>query len=713
MRRGALVRAVGGAALAAALVTPLATSTTSAASPGPDADGDTHLYLVALRAPGTSGYGGSLTTGEYRAAVRDQQDRLLAPLGSEPVYRWTTALNGFAVRLTADQAADLAAAPQVRQVERDVVRTVTGATAPAGPAAAPGSGHGGRGTVIGFVDTGVHPDSPVFGYRTTLGPDPRRFRGTCEVTGRWDAHDCTDKIVGARYFVEGFGSDRLRAGADLSSYDDDGHGTEVASLAAGNAGITAVDGDQDHGTFHGTAPDARIAVYKACWAAPEPADDGCSSADVVSAVDAAVADRVDVLSLAVAGSPTLDTVDLALLGAAEADVFVAAAAGNDQPAAGHAQPWVTTVGATSGPQRLGDLTLSDGSTVSGVMTASRGVPSARIVDARDIPAPGRTATESRWCAPGTLDAARAAGRIVVCERGKVGRVDKSGAVRLADGVGMVLVNRSGSRLYADFHAVPTLHVTAAEGRELRTALRAPGPLTGSLARTTSPPSRPRMLPASAAGSPEAGTVKPDLVAAGSDLLAATSPSGGSARWALASGTSVATARVSGLAAVLRSAHPTWPAARVRSALMTSGTSVAREPGSLHQGAGLPHPGVALRPGLVYDVPRSAWRTALLTGRFDRLNLPSVLVTGRAPVTVQRRVTNVGSRSMYYSAARWGFTSHRVEVTPAALRIAPGESRTVRIRVTARPGGPARADSGWVTWRGANGTRVRIPVVVSP
>jgi len=114
MRRGALVRAVGGAALAAALVTPLATSTTSAASPGPDADGDTHLYLVALRAPGTSGYGGSLTTGEYRAAVRDQQDRLLAPLGSEPVYRWTTALNGFAVRLTADQAADLAAAPQVR-----------------------------------------------------------------------------------------------------------------------------------------------------------------------------------------------------------------------------------------------------------------------------------------------------------------------------------------------------------------------------------------------------------------------------------------------------------------------------------------------------------------------------------------------------------------------------------------------------------------------
>ena len=69
--------------------------------------------------------------------------------------------------------------------------------------------------------------------------------------------------------------------------------------------------------------------------------------------------------------------------------------------------------------------------------------------------------------------------------------------------------------------------------------------------------------------------------------------------------------------------------------------------------------------------------------------------------------------MYYSAARWGFTSHRVRVTPAALRIAPGETRTVRIRVTGRPGTAARADSGWVAWRGANGTRVRIPVVVAP
>jgi hypothetical protein len=113
------------------------------------------------------------------------------------------------------------------------------------------------------------------------------------------------------------------------------------------------------------------------------------------------------------------------------------------------------------------------------------------------------------------------------------------------------------------------------------------------------------------------------------------------------------------------------------------------------------------------VPAHAWRTALLRGTLDDLNLPSALVPGRPlPVVVTRRVTNVGRRAMYYSAQSWGFTSHRVQVFPAALRIGPGETRTVRIRVAPRPGVRPAADSGWVAWRGANGVRARIPVVVT-
>ena len=42
--------------------------------------------------------------------------------GAAPVYRWTTALNGYAVRLTTQQARGLAADPAVTSVERDSVR---------------------------------------------------------------------------------------------------------------------------------------------------------------------------------------------------------------------------------------------------------------------------------------------------------------------------------------------------------------------------------------------------------------------------------------------------------------------------------------------------------------------------------------------------------------------------------------------------------------
>ena len=92
----------------------------------------------------------------------------------------------------------------------------------------------------------MHPQSPVFAYRSGLGPRPRSFRGSCEPAGTWDRSDCNDKIIGARYFVAGFGSGHLRSGADTSAYDDGGHGTQLASLAAGNAGVNALDGDIEY-----------------------------------------------------------------------------------------------------------------------------------------------------------------------------------------------------------------------------------------------------------------------------------------------------------------------------------------------------------------------------------------------------------------------------------------------------------------------------------
>lgn len=705
MQAKAGARALGGAVLACALTLPAA----ALATPALVADDEPRLYLVTLAGPGLAGYRGERSRDEQQDRLLARQEALLRFVSAEPVYRWTTALNGFAVRLQPDEAALLPLLSDVALVEPDRVRRVAGTVAPAAAATASAPGNGGRGVVVGVVDTGLDPEGPVFAEEPGLGRPARDFGGTCPAGEDWDAV-CNDKVVAARWFVEGFSEDRLGSSARLSPADDHGHGTQVASLAVGNSRVTALDRGRRLGTFSGVAPRARLAVYKACWTAPDPADDGCSSADVVAAVDQAVSDGVDVLSVAVGGSSRVDTVDLALLGATEADTVVAAAAGNSVAAAGHAQPWLTTVGAVSGPRRTGRLAVGDRA-VSGILTARQGLPATRLVDASAVPAPGFAPAQARLCLPGSLDAGRVAGQIVVCDRGQVPRVDKSAAVALADGVGLVLVSGRGEPVTSDFHAVPTLAVSAAAGREVRGWIAAPGRVRATLSRVPAPPSRPRLTPWSPAASPRATTVKPDLVAPGSALLSATAHDATGRRWDLLSGTSASTAVVTGLAARVRAAHPEWSAARVRSALATSATSVGLDTDGRRQGAGLVSPARALAPGLVHDVDPAAYRR-VLEGRLDalRLNLPGAVVPRASrTVTFTRTVTNVGGSWRYYSSSAAGFTRHGVTVSPAAIRIGPGQTRTYRVTVT--PGVRPSTERGWVTWRGGDGTRVRIPVVL--
>ena len=157
-------------------------------------------------------------------------------------------------------------------------------------------------------------------------------------------------------------------------------------------------------------------------------------------------------------------------------------------------------------------------------------------------------------------------------------------------------------------------------------------------------------------------------------------------------------------------------ARIRSALMTSARQAGGRPSALRQGAGIVRGDSTLRPGLVFDLRPAAFRRSRDSGRdISRLNLPSAerRVPARGSVIV-RRVTNVGNKAMYYSSSVSGFTSHRVQVLPAAIKIAPGETRTFRVKVSRLPGQRSTAvvDSGSVTWRGANGTRVTMPVVLT-
>jgi minor extracellular serine protease Vpr len=704
-RRAAVVLA---AALATAALAPPAGSSTMP-SAATDTDTDTDLYLVTLTGPGTSRTSGVLPGGVLSLWMTSAQDQVLASVGAgEPVYRWTTALSGVAVRLTGDQAAQLAADPRVALVEPDRVLQLAGSptasrTATVGAA---GPARGGAGTVIGFVDSGISPEGPVFADGPGLGPAPSGFAGECRTAPDWPASACTSKVVGAQWFVDGFGADRVRDASSMSARDDVGHGTAVASVAAGNSGLVARVRGQQLGTFAGVAPDARIAAYKACWTAPDPDDDGCSAADVVTAVDRATADKVDVLNVSVAGTstrdPAEDTVQRALLGAAEADIVVVAAAGNGRGAAAYAAPWVTTVGATTGEVRRGLVVRSGASGLRGVTSSGRTVGPARLVVGADVGTAAVSPRESRLCAPGSLDAAQVAGRIVLCERGGVARTDKSLAVRQADGVGMVLANRVAGMLHPDLHAVPTVHVDAAAGRSLlrwlgrrpagRVTLRSQGVYEVA----------PRVAGWSRTGDLGSGVVAPDVLAVGSGALAADRPGGNGSRWQLVSGTSVSAAQVSGAAALLRAGHR-WSAVAVRSALTGTALPVA---GRRTGGAGLVRPGQAFAAPLgvlVADTDYRAW----LDGRRTELGT-GPLVLGPDRRTATRTVTNLSRRTQTFAARVVGLD--RLQVGSQSLTLVPGESGTVTLRID---GQLSSGLAGVVEWRSSHGGPVvRWSVVVA-
>jgi hypothetical protein len=208
------------------------------------------------------------------------------------------------------------------------------------------------------------------------------------------------------------------------------------------------------------------------------------------------------------------------------------------------------------------------------------------------------------------------------------------------------------------------------------------------------------------GDPAGPVLKPDLVAPAVGLLGATPPDARGARWDFVTGTSAGAAYTSGAAADLLG-RTGWTASRVRSALATGATRVAG--GSvLDSGSGRVRPGRVASP-LVYDVPARDYRAWLEGTLRHDLNTPSVVLRGRDS-RARRTVTNAGHRTLYFSSHALGFTRHQVSVRPAAARLDPGESVTFTVRVAGGVG-TRPLDDGFVLWRGADGSRSRIPVAL--
>lgn len=690
----------------------------------------------------------------YEAHLRAEQDRVLSAIGDPPTtYRYTTAANGFAAELTTSQVKRLRAMSGVALVERSTKQQLASVSTPdyLGLTGADGvwRRHGGtdeagKGVVVGVIDSGIWPENPSFAGVPTGAPGESQrapgFHGACQRGEQWTADDCDDKVLSARYFVAGFGEDEVAKSEYLSPRDGSGHGSHTAAIAAGNSAVEVSVGGQSFGHTSGMAPAAQLAVYKACWTAPNPDDDGCTTADTVAAIDQAVADGVDVISYSIAGPAggLAGSVSLAFLRAAEAGVFVAAPAGNTGPepgTVGHPGPWVTTVGASTHQLLQGAVVLGDGRTYVGAMVADQDVPRTRLVLGSDAAAATATPESARLCEIGSLDAARVQDTIVVCERGVTARVDKSEAVARAGGAGMILVNTHPDSVESDVHAVPSVHVDSAAGTAIEAYVDRQGAdATAALdAQGAEDVPVPQIAGFSARGpSPAADgdLLKPDLTAPGVSIVSAVAPPSDTGRlFDLASGTSMSTPHVAGLAALAHGVHPDWSPAEIKSAMMTTARALEDDAGPFAEGAGQVQPRAFLDPVLVYDAGGEDWRgflTGLGLGRragssatttpvaAGDLNLPSIAVgdlTGSRQVT--RTVTNVSDRPETFEADVSGLDGIAVTVAPEQILLRPGQSATFTVTLRTLPGAqPGTYTEGTLTWTGLTG-EATIPVVVRP
>lgn len=703
----------------------------------------------------------------YSRYLTDKHDALLNKVrGGAKLYSYKFAYNGFAAKLTEAQAnalrkeAGVLAVVKDELLQRDTVSTPEflglrdedGLWDQLG-----GIDAAGEGIVVGIVDSGIWPENPSFSDRTGSNSKGKSgkldfrqlpgWHGKCTPGAYFTASDCNQKLIGAQWFNAGYGGDAGVLAAlpyeFASARDADGHGSHTASTAAGNADMDVVINGSYVGQASGMAPRARVAAYKVCWGVGN--DGGCFGSDSMAAIDQAVIDGVDVINFSISGSRTsfLDQVEVAFLYAADAGVFVAASAGNSGPDAStvaHNSPWLTTVAAGTHDRGYEAFATIEGDPAEyeGVSLGAGAGP-ASLVYSANVGLAGEDSTEVTLCYPGTLDPALVSGKIVLCDRGVIARVDKSLAVAQAGGVGMILANTSPSSLNADFHSVPSLHVDTEVGDILRDYA-----ITGEAVATISPgESVPvdasHVAAFSSRGPALAGNgdlLKPDIMAPGVDIIAAISPySGGGENYGTNSGTSMSSPHIAGLGALMKQLHPDWSPAMIKSAMMTSATQTTTggdpiDVGPFGYGAGFVQPNAAADPGLVYDAGWDDWINflcgmgALSQGNCEALdavpidasdlNYPSIAIGALAGAqTVTRTVTNVTSSTLNVSAVVDAPAGVDVAVTPATLEVDAGESATYEVTFTVTDAAaPYTWAFGALTWS-AGEYNVRSPIALYP
>ncbi|KAG8381591.1 hypothetical protein BUALT_Bualt06G0137400 [Buddleja alternifolia] len=696
--------------------------------------GGTEAYIV---------YMGERKHNDIELITESHHGMLASVLGSKEaaadsmIYSYRHGFSAFAAKMTESQAQYIAGLPGVIEVLPNTLYKLQTTRSmeylglsPSDPNSLLNVANLGDGVIIGVIDSGVWPESDSFSDRG-FSPIPTRWRGSCQSGQDFNPiEDCNTKLIGARYFIDGFrvaypGTPDLSK-EYISPRESNGHGTHCASTAAGSF-VNNINFDGlAPGTARGASPRAFLAVYKVLWIGY------LTSVDVLAAFDQAIYDGVDILSVSL---------------------------GNPGPGYGtivNVAPWVITVAASTMDRSFPTNIILENGLVFRGQSMYVG-PDTGAVDLYYIEKP--EIGSQRCCESIREDELGIAGKIVLCftEKGSEGDIVQAGTnVRRAGGLGLIAAknNFDGlSSLHGD--AFPCVLVTFEVGTQILNFIRSTSVPRVQLRRTETYIGEQASTNVASFSSRGPNTLspsvlKPDIAALGVDILAADIPSslGLVTRYNFRSGTSMETPHVAGIVALLKVLCPDCSPAAIRSAIVTTAWTtdpysretifakgdIPKVADPFDYGGGVINPNGAGDPGLIYDIGTQEYINYLcamgytttsinqLTGGSNTcpttpvsvldLNLPSITVPNLSgTVTKTRTVINVGTPSSTYNVAVDPPQGISVTVNPTTLRFSSTVT-TISFRVTLTT--THRITTGYyfgsLTWtNGVN--QVRIPISV--
>ncbi len=625
--------------------------------------------------------------GNLLARAREQLQRELEP---SAVYRHT--MNGFAARMNAEEAAQLAAMPGVRSVQPVMIHQLQLRYGPeligardlaAGlPGLNPSAG---QGTVVGIIDSGINADHEAFSDSSSMSgisfTNPYGSgQGLCS---RSDVN-CNNKLVGVfDYTTEG-----------THGLDNDGHGTHVAATAAG---VDWAEG------LAGVAPAANVVSWKVCYLElPDDFDNagepGCISSGFLAAFESAIELGVDVVNFSIGGEATVSPwaahYGRQILNLWQAGIPFVTSAGNTGPGPATItfpayMPWAFAVGSST--HKVNSFFRIVHSTNAYVIVYGDGppLPTPPISNTPMLPGDAVGGT-MLGCEPFPDQAF--ANSIALLRRGdclfsvKVENAENAGARAVVminnvpgEPIGMAGLGDTGipSGMISDIDGQNALDLIDSQG-ELRISM----PINP--VQVVDESMQDRVSGFSARGpAPLDGVLKPNVVAPGQRIEAAYVP--GSSSVATISGTSMASPHVAGAVAQLRQLNPSWGPDALQSVLETTAevepVTVGGAPANLFdRGSGRIRVDLAARAGLFLPVTFDDFIAASPAdgGNPASLNLSGIQFDNCVgSCTLTRTVEALRSGS--WSVQTTGNLD--ISVAPTSFNLSTGQRQTLEITVT--------------------------------